>query len=45
MTLLDDDFVRGTGGTHQVVEPATGETLGGVGIAAPEDVAKAAAIA
>jgi delta 1-pyrroline-5-carboxylate dehydrogenase len=33
MTLLDEDFVRGTGGIHPVVEPATGETLGGVGTA------------
>lgn len=42
MTLLDEDFVRGTGGTHPVVEPATGETLGHVGIATPDDVATAA---
>jgi benzaldehyde dehydrogenase (NAD) len=45
MTLLDDDFVRGTGGTHPVVEPATGDTLGSVGIATPGDAAEAAATA
>jgi benzaldehyde dehydrogenase (NAD) len=43
MTLLADPFPGGTGGTHAVVEPATGETLGHVGIATPADVAKAAA--
>jgi benzaldehyde dehydrogenase (NAD) len=45
MTLLDEYFVRGTGGIHPVVEPATGEILGRVGIATPDDVAKAAAAA
>jgi benzaldehyde dehydrogenase (NAD) len=42
MTLLDAEFARGTGGTHAVVEPATGKTLGRVGLATPDDVAKAA---
>ncbi|MBE8524112.1 aldehyde dehydrogenase family protein, partial [Amycolatopsis sp. H6(2020)] len=45
MTLLDDYFVRGTGGTRPVVEPATGEILGRVGIATPDDVAEASATA
>jgi hypothetical protein len=29
MAPLEDDFVRGSGGTHRVVEPATGETRRG----------------
>ncbi|MEU4523471.1 benzaldehyde dehydrogenase [Amycolatopsis sp. NPDC024027] len=45
MTLLATEFAGGSGGTHPVVEPATGKTLGHVGIATPDDVAEAAAAA
>ncbi|GAA1976661.1 aldehyde dehydrogenase family protein [Amycolatopsis minnesotensis] len=36
-------WTAGGGGTRQVVEPATGATLGSVGIATPDDVERAAA--
>jgi benzaldehyde dehydrogenase (NAD) len=52
MTLLDDrawegkvwtgTWSDGSGGTYDAVEPATGETLGSVGRATPEDVHAAA---
>lgn len=52
MTLLDpalwsdkifiNGWVAGSGGTQDVVSPATGEKLGSIGIASVEDVAKAA---
>jgi benzaldehyde dehydrogenase (NAD) len=55
MTLLEDGrwhdrvhvggWTAGSGGTHRAVAPATGETLGGVGNATPDDVGKAAGIA
>lgn len=38
-------WVDGGGGTAAVVEPATGEQLGTVGLASAEDVARAAALA
>jgi benzaldehyde dehydrogenase (NAD) len=40
-----DSWREGRGGVADVVEPATGQTLGTVGIASPEDVAEAAEIA
>jgi len=55
MTLLDAtiwtdrvklaDWRAGSGGTRTVVEPATGDSLGSIGSASPDDVAAAAAIA
>ena len=52
MALLDDGawqgrlwtgaWIDGSGGTYDVVEPATGDVVGAVGRATPEDVAAAA---
>ena len=52
MALLEDgawqgkvwtgSWTEGSGGTYNAVEPATGETLGEVGKATPEDVHAAA---
>ncbi|MGH9043436.1 MAG: benzaldehyde dehydrogenase [Acidimicrobiales bacterium] len=38
-------WTKGSGGDYDVVEPATGEVLGRLGLAAPEDVGKATEIA
>ena len=35
-------WTDGSGGTYDVVEPATGDVVGAVGRATPEDVAAAA---
>ncbi len=40
---IDGEWVTGGGGTLPVVEPATGEQLGTIGIASADDVARAAA--
>lgn len=54
MALLTEDWhgkihvggwVRGGGGEQPVTEPATGERLGTIGLASPEDVKAAAAAA
>ncbi|WP_329548544.1 aldehyde dehydrogenase family protein [Streptomyces sp. NBC_01356] len=52
MSLLDsavwhgkifvDEWVEGGGGTQNVVEPASGDVLGEIGVASPEDVSNAA---
>lgn len=42
---VDGDWVAGGGGTRAVTEPATGEPLGKVGLASPDDVERAAAAA
>lgn len=41
--FIDGEWVDGAGGAIASVEPATGETLVEVGLAGPEDVARAAA--
>src|SRR5438309_7390147 len=43
--FIGGSWVDGSGGVRDVVEPATGETLGQIGVATPGDVAKAAEIA
>ncbi len=53
MALLDQDtwqskiyldgWTKGSGGDYDVVEPATGEVLGRLGLATPDDVARATA--
>lgn len=55
MTLLEDGrwhgkiyldgWTDGSGGTRPVREPATGGTLGDIGMASPDDVARAATVA
>jgi benzaldehyde dehydrogenase (NAD) len=55
MALLDEltwrgkvylgGWTRGSGGDAPVVEPATGEEIGRAGLAAPPDIARAAAVA
>ncbi|MBN9427644.1 MAG: aldehyde dehydrogenase family protein [Burkholderiales bacterium] len=40
--LYRGDWQAGAGGTQSIIEKATGETLGEIGIAAPSDVAQAA---
>lgn len=40
--FLDGEWVPGSGGTFDVVEPATGASLGGVGRADADDLARAA---
>ncbi len=55
MTLLEHDdwqssiylggWTKGGGGDYDVVEPATGGSLGRMGLAVPEDVGRAAALA
>jgi benzaldehyde dehydrogenase (NAD) len=42
---IDGSWVPGAGGVRDVVEPATGSTLGEIGVAGPADVARAAEIA
>jgi benzaldehyde dehydrogenase (NAD) len=41
--IFTGEWVAGSGGEHRVTEPATGEALGSVGLAAPADVAAATA--
>jgi benzaldehyde dehydrogenase (NAD) len=36
-----DGWTKGGGGDYEVIEPATGETLGRLGLATPDDVARA----
>jgi benzaldehyde dehydrogenase (NAD) len=43
--FIGGSWVDGSGGVRDVVEPATGDTLGQIGMASPGDVAKAAEIA
>ncbi|TCP53053.1 benzaldehyde dehydrogenase (NAD+) [Tamaricihabitans halophyticus] len=40
--IYRDGWIPGTGGTRAVTEPATGERLGGIGLAGADDVALAA---
>jgi benzaldehyde dehydrogenase (NAD) len=42
---LDGAWVTGSGGTRPVIEPATGDELGVIGLAGTDDVARAAAAA
>ena len=39
--IFTGEWVTGSGGNQDVIEPATGDTLGSVGLATPEDVAAA----
>jgi benzaldehyde dehydrogenase (NAD) len=39
--IFTGEWVTGSGGTQDVIEPATGNSLGRVGLATPEDVATA----
>lgn len=41
--IFVDSWTSGSAGVRAVVEPATGDTLGAIGLAAPEDVVRASA--
>lgn len=43
--IYSGGWVDGTGGTRDVVSPSTGEAIGSIGIASPDDVARASAAA
>ena len=43
--IYSGGWVDGTGGTRDVVSPSTGEVIGSIGIASPDDVARASATA
>ncbi len=43
--IFSGGWIDGTGGTRDVVSPSTGEVLGSIGIASPDDVARATAAA
>jgi benzaldehyde dehydrogenase (NAD) len=43
--LYSSGWTSGAGGTHDVVEPATGETIGSFGVATADDVSRAVDVA
>ena len=43
--IYSGGWIDGTGGTRDVVSPSTGEVIGSIGMASPDDVARASAAA